>query len=74
MKQDKIMCAVNAINIAWNDMDFCIWERFVEEATFVGCYGHLHFVKALEEGIITPVEKENRVKRGKDSGGMSPLL
>ena len=46
---------------SWTHMKYCIWERFVEKR-------HLRllrpetFVKALEDGIISPVEKENRVK------------
>ncbi len=58
-KENKIMC--EACHQSWRHMNFCIWERFVEKR-------HLHFlrpepfVKALEEGIISPVE--NPIKRG----------
>lgn len=61
VKDDKIMC--HSCYLSWKDTyNFCIWERFVERR-------HLYllrpksFVKALEEGIITIVEKENRVKQ-----------
>ena len=56
-----MVCDVLLISLG-NDMKYCIWERFVEKR-------HLYFlrpktfVKALEEGIISPVEKENRVKQ-----------
>jgi len=59
IKENKIMC--ESCRMYWNRMDNCIWEQFVEKR-------HLYllrpktFVKASEEGIITPVEKENRVK------------
>jgi hypothetical protein len=58
-RENKMTC-INCYQ-SWRKMDFCIWERFVEER-------HLYllrpetFVKALEDGIISPVEKENRVK------------
>jgi hypothetical protein len=58
-KENKMVC--DNCYMSWRGMKFCIWERFVEKR-------HLYFlrpetfVKALEEGIITLVEKENRVK------------
>ena len=58
--ENKIFC-VNCYE-SWHNMDFCIWERFVEER-------HLYllrpetFVKALEDGIISLVKKENWVKQ-----------
>ena len=58
-KENKMLCV--ACFGSWVVMKFCIWERFVEKR-------HLRllrpktFVKALEDGIISPVEKENRVK------------
>ena len=60
VKDDKIMC--HSCYQSWkHTYNFCIWERFVEMR-------HLYFLrpktfaKALEEGIITLVEKENRVR------------
>lgn len=60
VKDDKIMC--HSCYKSWkNTYNFCIWERFVEMR-------HLYFLrpktfaKALEEGIITLVEKENRIQ------------
>ena len=59
-RENKMMCA-NCYQ-SWRTMDFCIWERFVEER-------HLYllrpetFVKALEDGIISLVKKENWVKQ-----------
>jgi hypothetical protein len=56
---NKILCA--GCYTAYRIMNYCIWERFVEKR-------HLfllrpeRFVKVLEQGIITPLEKENRVK------------
>tara|TARA_R110001599_G_scaffold351820_1_gene584667 strand:- start:58 stop:978 length:921 start_codon:yes stop_codon:yes gene_type:complete len=58
-KDDKMVCT-NCYD-SWRKTDYCIWERFVEKR-------HLYFLrpktfaKALEEGIITIVEKENQVK------------
>ena len=60
VKDDKIMC--DACFQSWKHMKYCIWERFVEKR-------HLRllrpktFVKALEEGIISLVEEENRIKQ-----------
>jgi ribosomal protein S14 len=59
-RENKMACG-NCYR-AWKRMDFCIWERFVEER-------HLWllrpetFVKALEEGFISPVKKKDRVKQ-----------
>lgn len=59
-KENKMMCS--SCYQSWKTMKWCIWERFVESR-------HLHllrpktFVKALEDGIISLVEKENRVKQ-----------
>ncbi len=59
IKENKMIC--DSCYQSWRKMKFCIWERFVEKR-------HLYFlrpktfVKALEDGIITIVEKENRVK------------
>jgi hypothetical protein len=58
-RENKMVC-VNCSK-SWTRMKYCIWERFVEKR-------HLYFlrpktfVRALEDGIISPVEKENRVK------------
>jgi hypothetical protein len=58
-RENKMICR-NCYK-SWKYIGFCIWERFVEQR-------HLWllrpetYVKALEEGIITLVEKENRVK------------
>ena len=61
VKDDKIMC--EACYQSWKlTYKSCIWERFVEKR-------HLYFlrpktfVKALEEGIISLVEEENRIKQ-----------
>ena len=60
-KENKLVC-IRCYG-SWRSMKFCIWERFVESR-------HLFllrpetFVKALQDGIISPVEKENRVKKG----------
>jgi len=60
-KENKIIC--HNCYQSWKKMKFCIWERFVEKR-------HLYFlrpetfVKALEDGIISPVDKENRFKFG----------
>lgn len=57
--ENKLLCS-NCYD-SWRITDYCIWERFVEMR-------HLFllrpepFVKALEEGIITAVEKENMIK------------
>lgn len=60
VQENKIMCS--PCEQSWKGMNFCIWERFVEKR-------HLRllrpktFVKALGEGIISLVEKENRVRQ-----------
>ena len=59
LKDDKMMCHSCYQN--WGRMDFCIWERFVEKR-HLRLLRPKQFVKALEEGIITLVEKENRVQ------------
>jgi hypothetical protein len=52
-KENKMVC-VKCFD-AWKNMNYCIWERFVEKR-------HLYFLrpptfaKALEEGIVSPVE------------------
>ena len=58
-KENKMIC--EACYQHWGRMDFCIWERFVEKRN-LRLLRPKPFVKALEEGIITLVEKENRVK------------
>lgn len=51
-KDGKYVCG-GCFN-AWKNLNYCVWERFVEER-------HLHlarpktFVKALDEGLISPV-------------------
>jgi len=60
-KNNKIVCS--ACYNSWSNMDFCIWERFVESRhSFL--LRPKTFVKALEQGIISPVEKDNWVKCG----------
>ena len=59
VRKDKIMC--ESCYQHWGRMDFCIWERFVEKR-HLRLLRPKQYVRALEEGIITPVEKENRVQ------------
>lgn len=58
-KHDKMVCT--KCYDAWNNMNYCIWERFVEERNLY-LLRPPTFFKALEEGIVSPVE--NPVKRG----------
>jgi hypothetical protein len=58
-RENKMICS--SCYQSWKRMKFCIWEWFVEKR-------HLRllrpetFIKALEEGIISLIDKENRVK------------
>ena len=56
-KENKMIC--HSCYMAWSRMDYCIWERLVESRHLV-LLRPKTFVKALEEGIISPIEKENR--------------
>jgi len=58
-KENKILC--DSCYQSWKIMKFCIWERFVESRNLY-LLRPKTFVQALEDGIISPVEKENRVK------------
>ena len=59
-KQNKILCG--SCKMAWSRMDFCVWEKFLESRHSFLLRPET-FVKALEEGIISPIEKENRGKQ-----------
>ena len=61
--KNKMMCESCCQH--WRRLDFCIWERFVEKR-HMRLLRPKQFVKALEEGIITLVEKENRVQVRKE--------
>lgn len=58
-KDGKMVCT--KCYDAWKNMNYCIWEQFVEERNLY-LLRPPTFVKALEEGIVSPVE--NPLKRG----------
>jgi hypothetical protein len=59
IKENKMLC--KGCYLSWKKMNYCIWERFVEQR-------HLHFlrpetfVKALAEGLVARVENSVRHK------------
>ena len=59
-KENKMLC--KSCYGAWSNRDYCVWERFVE-SRHSWLLRPKTFVKALQEGTISPVEKENRVKK-----------
>lgn len=59
-KENNMLCQ-NCYQ-SWKKMKFCIWERFVE-SRHSWLLRPKTFVKALEDGITSLVEKENRVKQ-----------
>jgi hypothetical protein len=59
-KENKMLCS--SCYQSWKKMNYCIWERFVE-SRHSWLLRPETFVKALEDGIISVVEKENRVKK-----------
>jgi len=58
-KENKMLC--KGCYQFWKNMNYCIWERFVE-SRHSWLLRPKTYVKALKDGIISPVEKENRVK------------
>jgi ribosomal protein S14 len=59
-RENKMLC--KSCYMAWSNRDYCVWERFVE-SRHSWLLRPETFVKALQDGIISPIEKENGVKQ-----------
>lgn len=60
-RENKILC--RGCGDTWKNMNYCTWERLVEKRHSWFLRPQT-FVKALELGLVTTVEKNDRVEQG----------